>query len=88
MRFGILSGTAASARLWAPFTDRGVGMLAATDLTPIEIKIGGASSSALSAVILMLFLGRIAGIGGLSAGCGPPHTGRRDGIGAVHIVPA
>jgi uncharacterized membrane protein YedE/YeeE len=47
-------------------------MLAATEFTPIESLIGGALIG-VSAVILMLFLGRVAGISGIVGRLLPPH---------------
>ena len=49
-------------------------MLAATEFTPIESLIGGALIG-VSAVILMLFLGRIAGISGIVGRLLPPYRG-------------
>jgi len=47
-------------------------MLAATEFTPIESLIGGALIG-VSAVILMLFVGRIAGISGIVGRLLPPY---------------
>ena len=66
-----LRGCGSNARI------EGVGMSTATAFTPIESLIGGALIG-VSAVILMLFLGRVAGISGIVGRLLPPY--REPGI--------
>jgi uncharacterized membrane protein YedE/YeeE len=57
----------------------------ATPFTPIESTIGGALIG-VAAVILMLFLGRIAGISGILGRLLPPHRESGVGIAAAFIL--